>query len=99
MRSAWWFPSSCPVKEFGGGVPQPCLTIRIVRERLDLALFVFDDECAVSQVRPAVVEDDRREHWTGSGRRRDAGDSLHDAHHPLNRGPMSSRKAGARHES
>jgi len=46
------------VEEFGRGVPQPCFTIRIVRERLYVALLVFDDECAVSQVRPAVVEDE-----------------------------------------
>jgi hypothetical protein len=84
--------------EFGGGVPQPCLTIRIVRARLDVALFVFDDECAVSQVRPAVVEDDRRERWTGPGRRRDAGDPLHDAPHPLKTGAVISPEAGARHD-
>jgi hypothetical protein len=58
----WIAPTALgPVKEFGRGVPQPCLTTRIVCERLDFALFVFHDKCAVPQVRPPVVEDDRCE--------------------------------------
>src|SRR6476661_2109678 len=99
MQSAWWFPSLCAVKEFGGGLPQPCLTLRVVRERLDVALFGLDDVCAAAQVRPAVVEDDRCEYGTGFGRRRDAGDSRRSAGHPLHCGAVVSRNAGAWHES
>ena len=44
-----------------------------------LTSHAFDDESAVSQMRPAVVEDDRRERWSRSGRRRDAKDALYDA--------------------
>src|SRR6185369_16447314 len=91
--------SLCAAKEFGGRLPQPCLTLRIVRERLDVALFGLDDECAVAQVRPAVVEDDRCEYGTGFGRRRDSGDSGRSAGQPLHCWAVVPRKAGAWHES
>jgi hypothetical protein len=45
-------------QEFGCGFPQPCITNRILRKGLHVAFLVFDDECTVSEMRPAVVEDD-----------------------------------------
>jgi hypothetical protein len=47
--------SAAGLQQFGGGVPEPGFSFRVVGEEFDLPLLASDGEGAVAQISPALV--------------------------------------------